>query len=346
MLAAVANDDEAPSVLFGLADGPAPDALAAPPNALRPLVGHLRRTLVTATGQEREDAAAALARLAAAGVPGASPDDWWGLAAATTEGPLQPDPDEPVHVSPSKLERFEESQLDWFAERIGGGESMLSSAIGTMLHWVLETATAPDPALLLAALEGRWRELDFEAAWIGEREHRLAERMIGSIAAYLRSTEAEGWTAIGGETPFEFRVGRALARGSIDRIERGRDGVVRVVDLKTGSTRVSAKEAPTHAQLGVYQLAVADGAVETVPPDAPSGGAALLYVRSKSKRPFDLVPQGVLDEAAAQEFRDRLQAAAEGMAGAEFEGTVEPRLRHGQAAFRPWLLRVPEVCGG
>ena len=47
LLAAVANDDEAPSVLLGLADGPAPDGSASAPNALRPLVGLLRRSAVS-----------------------------------------------------------------------------------------------------------------------------------------------------------------------------------------------------------------------------------------------------------------------------------------------------------
>ncbi|MFD1720211.1 PD-(D/E)XK nuclease family protein [Amnibacterium endophyticum] len=346
VLAAVANDDEAPSVLLGLADGPAPDALAAPPNALRPLVGHLRRALVAGDDAGRGDAAAALARLDEAEVPGAAPEQWWGLAPPTTTAPLQPDPDEAVPVSPSKLERFEESPLDWFAERVGGGEALLSSAVGTMLHWVMETAAEPDEAAMLAALEGRWRELDFEAAWIAARERRLADRMVGAIARYLARSAAEGWALVGGETRFEFREGRALARGSIDRLEQDAAGALRVVDLKTGSGRVARKDLPEHAQLGVYQLALASGAVPDVPAAPPSAGAALLYVRMTTQQPFDWLAQDALDESRAGELRRRLREAAEGMAGASFEGAVEPQLRHGQSPFKPWLLRVPEVCGG
>ena len=346
VLAAVANDDEAPSVLFGLADGPAPDVAATAPNALRPLVGLLRRSAVVGDDAERAEAAAALARLARAEVPGAAPAAWWGLAPASCDEPLVADPEQPVRVSPSKLERFEESPLDWFLERVAGGEPLLAGAVGTMLHWVMETATAPDEAMLLAALEGRWRELDFEADWIADRERRLADRMIGSIARYLRDVEAEGATLLGGETRFEFPVGRALATGTIDRVERDGDGRIRVVDLKTGSTRPTGPETARHAQLGVYQLAVRAGVVPGVDPAAPSAGAALLYVRQKGKEPYALLAQPVLDDDAAGAFRERLTAAAEGMAAAAFPGPIEPVVRFGASPFRPMLLRVPEVCGG
>jgi RecB family exonuclease len=347
LLAAVANDDEAPSVLFGLADGPAPDGATTAPNALRPLVGLLRRTAVGDVSEvARGEAAAALARLARADVTGAAPASWWGLAAISTDRPLVPDPEQPVRVSPSKLERFEESPLDWFLERVAGGEPMLAGAIGTMLHWVLETATAPDEAALLTALEGRWRELDFEAAWVEAREHRLANRMIESISRYLADLAADGTVLLGGETKFEFPVGRALATGTIDRVERDPVGRVRVVDLKTGSTRPSGPQTATHAQLGVYQLAVRAGVVEGIDAEAPSGGAALLFVRQKGKEPYALLAQRALDDEAADTIRARLAAAAEGMAAAEFPGPVEPEIRFGSSPFRPMLLRVPEVCGG
>ncbi len=346
LLAAVANDDEAPSVLLGLADGPAPDGTATAPNALRPLVGLLRRTAVAGARDERAEAASALARLARAEVPGAAPADWWGLAPVSTDDPLVPDPEQPVRVSPSKLERFEESPLDWFLERVAGGEPMLAGAIGTMLHWVLETAASPDEPALLAALEGRWRELDFEAAWVEAREHRLADRMIAAISRYLADLQADGTELLGGETAFEFPAGRALATGTIDRVERDRDGRVRVIDLKTGSTRPSAAETVRHAQLGVYQLAVRAGVVAGVDADAPSAGAALLYVRPKNRDPYTLITQRPLDDDAAAAFRSRLAAAAEGMAAGEFPGPVEPEIRFGASPFRPMLLRVPDVCGG
>jgi RecB family exonuclease len=248
-------------------------------------------------------------------------------------------------VSPSKLEQFERSPVDWFVDRVAGGEPLLAGAIGTMLHAILEHAGGAGEAELLAALEGRWNELDFEADWIGAKERRLAERMTRAIARYLADRRGDGAELLGGETTFEFAEGRALVHGSIDRIERDRDGRVRVVDLKTGSKQATKAEAADHAQLGLYQLAVLTGAVEGVPVGAPHAGAALLYVRGKTQKGYTLVPQAELDEAAALRMRERVREAAEGMAAATFEGLVEPEVRHGSSSFRALLARIPEVCG-
>jgi RecB family exonuclease len=346
ILAAVANEEEAPSVLMSLASSVRTVRTEEEaPNSLRPLVGMLRRTLVSGAEGDRPEAAAALARLARDGVPGAAPATWHGLAPASTTAPLVEDPEAPVRVSPSKLEQFERSPVDWFLDRVAGGEPLLAGAVGTMLHAILENNATGDEAELLAALEGRWKELDFEAEWIGARERRLAERMTRSIARYLADRAREGGLLLGGETAFEFAEGRALVHGTIDRIERDADGRVRVVDLKTGSKQATKAEAAQHAQLGVYQLAVLQGAVPGVPPEAARSGAALLYVRAKSKQGYSLVGQAELDRSAAEEVRRRLREAAEGMAAAEFDGLVEPEVRHGASSFRAMLPRIPEVCG-
>ena len=346
VLAAVANEEEAPSVLLTLADeqtvARSSDAV---PNALRPLVGALRRAVVSGAPQQRQEAAAALARLAREGVPGAAPEHWHGLAAPSTDAPLEPDPAAPVRVSPSKLEQFERSPLDWFVDRVAGGEPLLAGAIGTMLHRILEEGGDADEAALLAALEGRWHELDFEADWIGAKERRLAERMIRAIARYLADRRADGTRLVGGETAFAFEHGRAQVRGTIDRVELDPQGRLRVVDLKTGSTKVPKADAVTHAQLGVYQLAVLEGVVPDVEPGTARSGASLLYVREKTQRGYALVEQPALTEEAAEEMRARLAAAAEGMAAARFEGLVEPEVRHGGSSFRAMLARIPEVCG-
>lgn len=347
VLTAVVNEEEAASVLLDLADAQGAVRLTpGAPNALRPLVGELRRTVVAGAADARP-AAAALRRLADAGVPGAHPRDWHGLAIPSTTRPLVPEEDAPVPVSPSAVESFEASQIDWFVERVAGREPRLANAVGTMLHWVLETAAEPDEAHLLAALEGRWRELDFEADWVGARERRLAERMIGAIARYLRDRDASGAVLLGGETPFAFPAGRAEVRGTIDRVEREPDGRITVVDLKTGrpSGHVSKAKAADHAQLGAYQLAVRAGAVPGVEPAAATSGARLLYVQSDTREPYKLIDQSALDDDAVVRFTERLAAAAEGMAGAAFSGPLEPEVRHGSSTLRSMLTRIPEVCG-
>ncbi|MDQ1485001.1 MAG: hypothetical protein QOJ62_694, partial [Actinomycetota bacterium] len=95
------------------------------------------RTVVTApsTGDgdtERMTAAAAqLARLAAAGVRGADPREWYGLAPLSDDGPLA-EADESVRVSPSKLESFNRCGLRWMLESSGGtAADSAAQGIGT-----------------------------------------------------------------------------------------------------------------------------------------------------------------------------------------------------------------------
>ena len=80
VLSCTSNDDEQPSMLMGFAAERLRPRRR--PLHLRGLVGALRRELVASGDHE---ASAALALLAEEGVPGAHPDDWYGLAAPSTE---------------------------------------------------------------------------------------------------------------------------------------------------------------------------------------------------------------------------------------------------------------------
>nr|BFF14706.1 hypothetical protein GCM10025699_60090 [Microbacterium flavescens] len=223
----------------------------------------------------RADAAAeGLARLAEAGVAGASPDDWYGLPAATSTEPLADltDPETRVPVSPSQLGSFEECPLHWFVDRFGGSAPNAAMGLGTVLHDVMEHAVDSDVESLWAGVEARWGELRFESAWIAESEKRRARAMTESLAAYLRDFEAGGGALIGAESTFQLDIGPARLRGAIDRVERTRDGAAVIVDLKTGrSAPTSAAAVAEHPQLGSYQVALADGAIEAVPPGTPPG---------------------------------------------------------------------------
>ena len=324
VLAAVANDDEAPSVLLGLApEAPALD-VSAPPFTLRAQVGRLRRRLARGGGDTRA-AASTLAALAVEGVPGADPDSWHGVLEPSTVGPLFEE--ESVPISPSAIESLIDSPLDWFLERIAGSESGVIAGVGTIIHWAMETADDITVDALWAAVDKRWGELLFEAPWLAERQRTIARGFTEALAQYLADFERDGKTLVGAESRFRLEVGRAMLSGSIDRVERTVDGKVVIVDLKTGTPETRAAAIAEHPQLGAYQLAYSEGILDdALAPHGPHepGGAKLLFVKQGLRE--KLYREGVqaaFDEAALAEFRTRVESAAALIAAAEFAGPLE-----------------------
>lgn len=343
VLACTANDDEQPSVLMGFAaERRAPRRRR--PLHLRGMVGALRRD---AAGGDRE-AAAAIALLAEHGVPGAHPDDWYGLAAPSTLAPLvdlDGDPEALVPVSPSQIDRVEESPLGWFVDHVAAPPSGLAASIGTIVHAVVEEAAAGgdlDVETLWASVERRWRDLRFEAGWVAERERRGARRMTEGAADYLRSADDDGVVVLGAEGRFTLVSGRVRITGTIDRVEASPDGTTVIVDIKTGRTPPTAAKTAEHPQLAAYQLAARAGAL---PNAGRLGGAKLVYVaRPVGGRLYTERAQQPFDDEAEAAFRGRLDEVAGVMAGASFESPVE--FAHG-SRFGDWQYRVhlvPAVC--
>jgi superfamily I DNA/RNA helicase/RecB family exonuclease len=349
VLAAVANDDESASVFLSLlpAQTVQLDTAQLPPLSLRGLTGRMRREL-TIDGRRQSDRAAAastLARLAAERVPGADPGEWHGLLDPSTTEPLFRE-DERVPVSPSQLQSFEDSPLDWFISSIAGSEPSVNMALGTILHWAMETAESPDVDALWAAVESRWGELLFESAWMSEAQKRAARSLAAGIAAYLADFRRDGKTLVGAESRFTLAIDRADVNGSIDRVERSPDGAVVIVDLKTGAANVRADFVAAHPQLGVYQLAYAQGVLDEFLDELGphhSGGAKLLFVKTRSKtRLFEEGAQAPLDDEQLEGFRIRIRQAAAGMALAEYVGLRDVTSWNG--ASNPLTIhRVPAV---
>lgn len=327
LLAAVVNDDESRSVLVDLLPPDVPVLTEAIPLTLRGMTGRLRRLLTARDVDPRTRAAAAstLARLAELEVAGASPADWHGLLALSTEAPLFED--EQVRVSPSRLERFEESPLDWFLETIGGSSSTTLMNVGTILHWAMETAESPDADAVWARVEARWGELLFESPWLAEHHRRSARVLADGIAAYLGDFERSGGAVVGAEKEFSFDVDTARVRGTIDRVERSPGGEVVIVDLKTGTPVTSQAKIDQVAQLGVYQLAYREGLLDDVLDDLGehrAGGAKLLFVKSGvGGKKYREAVQSSLDEEGLEAFRERIRQVAIGMAAASFSGALE-----------------------
>lgn len=339
VLSCTANDDEQPSMLMGYA----PDRLRTPrgrPLHLRGLVGALRRETIASPAGE---APAALALLAEAGVPGAHPDDWYGLAELSTTAPLVDlagDPDAVVAVSPSQIDRVEESPLGWFIDHVASPPSGIAASIGTIVHAVVEEAGARDDGdtsieALWAGVEARLREVRFEAGWVAERERRGARRMAEGAADYLAGFADDGKVLLEAEGRFTLELGQVRITGTIDRVEASADGTTVIVDLKTGRTPPTAAQTAAHPQLAAYQLAARSGAV---PNRGTLGGAKLVYLaKPASGNAYTERAQQPFDDDAEALFRERLEAVAQTMAGGSFDGPAE--LGFG-SRFGAWQYRV------
>ncbi len=349
IVSAIDNDDEAGSVFFSLLPptAEAADVSGAAPLSLRGITGRLRRELTAPRVPEgqRAAAASALARLAGERVPGADPDDWHGLVEVSTSEPLF-GVDEPVPVSPSALSNFEDSPVDWFIESISGSDSSTVMAIGTIVHWAMETATDPTVDAIWAVIESRWPELAFEAPWLDEHQRRATRVLAAGVAEYLGDFQRDGKQLVGAEKRFTLELDRARVNGSIDRIERGPDGAVTIVDLKTGAAVTRQDEIDAFPQLGAYQLAYAEGKFDEVLEPLGehfSGGAKLLFVkqgvRGKSYREG---VQARLDDEQLEGFRTRIRQAATLMAAAQFASVGDVNARSFSAGSR-LLHRVRAV---
>ena len=325
ILSNVSSSDEQGSALLRLVPSDVPFSVESEPLTLRGMVGRLRRELAL---DGASPAGAALARLAAEKVPGADPADWYGIKPPSTDAPLVDlsDPEARVSVSPSRLATVEKSPLGWFIDTMGASPSGFHADLGTVLHAAMETlSTTPDAELhadaVMELIDARWHEFRFDSPWEGEYQRARARQRAEGIADYLTGFQAAGHRLTGAETQFSFELGNAVVRGTIDRIEHTAEGTVVIVDLKTGSTVPSAAEIPTHAQLGLYQLATAHDGIEGIPADAVRGGAKLLFVASRvGGRLFRETVQEQLDEGALDAFRERIRMAAEVMAGTVFPG--------------------------
>ncbi len=243
LVTAVDDDDHTPSPFFAFLPAPEPPELhpsAEHPLTLRGLVARHRRTLTTAVSPAaRAEAAAQLAVLAREGVPGAAPEEWYGVAEPSTRAPLRDLTIEAARVSPSRMESFEECGLGWVVSALGGDTVMPPSAgIGTIIHEAMETVPDGELERLRAVLAEHWPELDFETEWIGRKERRRADQYIERLHGYLREVARDRGRVLAGEVEFRFAVEvadhdgvpavlpaddaggrRAVIHGFIDRVE-------------------------------------------------------------------------------------------------------------------------------
>lgn len=335
VVTAVRDETELPSPYVTLIDGNGGLAErelteVSEPTTSRELVAWLRRELAQTPGDAQPDAAvvAGLARLVAAGVPGADPDQWWSRRTTTSDRPVAAAGDL-VEVSPSRIQAFQDCPLKWLLTTRGGdGPPVGASALGTLVHDIARDLGDAQAEELVAEVDARWGRLGLPPGWVTERSRALAHAMVERLGAYFEQAAKDGWVKVGAEVSMQVILGRAVLRGQVDRLETDAQGRLRILDYKTGSSRPTRADLPRHAQLGAYQVALAEGGFAEHlsevrrapgPGGTVSAGAALIQVGRVAKNGPVLDPQPPLDQDADPQWAHRLiEATSDGMAAGTF----------------------------
>ena len=315
------------------------------PLSLPSLVAALRRRSVDprATEGMRRAAAARLALLAAAVddtgrplAPMASPDRWWGLLDSTSsETPVLPE-GQPVKLSGTSLAGLEECPLRWFLEHEAHAESPASTAMGfggvlhALAHEVATGATVPDLDVLVKRLDKVWAQLAYDAPWQSQQQHDEARAALDRFLQWHAASRGRSLVAteVGFDVGLDVEGTEVRLRGFMDRVETDADGLVHVVDLKTGKTAPGKKEVEQHVQLGTYQLAVREGAVEG---HREPGGAELVMLRLDGPDGARVPAQPALPEGRTW-VHELLETAVRRVLSESFPPTPQERCE--RCAFR------------
>jgi superfamily I DNA/RNA helicase/RecB family exonuclease len=272
----------------------------------------------------RAAAAAQLARLAAAGVRGAHPRQWYALTTLSDPGPLTGGT---IKLSPSQVESFTKCGLRWLLEAAAGaGTSDVLRHLGTVIHAAaVLAAEGTAEAGIEERIDDIWHHLDFGSAWYNDKQRELARRMVARFLAWHRGNPRE---LVAVEQSLKVRIGQVEITGRVDRLERDEHGDGVIVDLKTGTSRPADAELDRNPQLGVYQLAVLLGAFEQLGLVEP-GGAELVQVgKAGLKAEVKVQRQRALGDDPEPGWAARLvETVAAGMTGPVFGATVNPGCR-------------------
>lgn len=294
--------------------------------SLAALTADLRRSAANAAlpASVRSAAAHQLARLAAAGVRGASPRQWYALTELTAAGERIPGS---AHISPSRVETFTRCGLRWLLEAAVGVRSPgVAQHLGIVIHAAAALAAeGADDGEVAKRVDELWQHLDFGSSWYSARQRAKAEVMVAKFLDWHRRNPRE---LVAVEHQLRVSMGEITITGQVDRLERDDNGAAIVVDLKTGTGRPSDADLDRHPQLGVYQLAVLLGAFEQFGLAEP-GGAELVQVGNAALKASVRVQaqRGLRSDPDPEWARELVETVAAGMAGPVFRATANPGCR-------------------
>lgn len=273
-----------------------------------------------------KESAAVLQLMAKSGIASANPENWLGAKEISSLDPAIPD-GEKVSVSPSNLKSFAECGLKWFIERNGGqdGDST-AQLLGSAVHGIAEMLLA-NPKMEVAEmeeiLEQNWQLIDHNKGWVKEFRLRDAFEKVGKLHTWHNKAISKR-ELISVEAEFETFLGRAIFNGSVDRVERDKDGKIFIVDIKTGKNETSAAKAKENKQLAGYQLAVLEGAFKDQKISGEVLGSALVFLGTDAAGGTEQSQPPIDREIVKKEVIE----TAEAMAATEFIAKVNDKCRN------------------
>ncbi|TRW81163.1 ATP-dependent helicase [Mycolicibacterium sp. 018/SC-01/001] len=325
-LAAVATESHA---------GPQEPVRAPRVLAANAVVGRLRSVVCASSDDVADEhricAATQLARLAGAGVHGAAPQTWYGLREVSVDAPLWDRDGDAVTLSPSTVQMLLDCPLRWLLERHGAGSARdVRSALGSLVHALVADPTVSEEHLH-TELRRIWSALPFDAQWHADNELDRHQEMLSTFTRWRADTRnrftevgteiaVDGEVVAGGEDQPAVRI-----RGRLDRLERDSEGRLVVVDIKTGKSPATKDDAQAHAQLAMYQLAVAEGLLAE---GAEPGGGRLVYLGKTSGGGATEREQDALTPDGLSHWRAQVSQAAASTQGPEFVARVNDGCAH------------------
>ena len=180
-------------------------------------------------------------------------------------------------VSASALTSLTLCPAQWFLNREAGAERATTQAqgFGNVVHALADRIGRGDEPVsgrlredvvdaLMTHVDQVWGQIPFRTPWSSGRER---EEVRHALDRFLVKHEAAGRELVATEVPLRAEVDlpdgqSVLLHGYADRLELDAQGRVVVVDLKTGKGTPTQAEIAEHPQLGLYQLAVENGAIE------------------------------------------------------------------------------------
>ncbi len=277
-------------------------------------------------------AATQLARLAEAGVPGSAPAQWYAhhrgvdRAAAVVGRRARRDA---VPVDAADAHRLPAAVAAGTPRRQRRSRRALGARHARPRPGVRHREDRGTDAR--RARIGMGRSCRSTPQWHADNELDRHRRMLTAFVEWRAQTRGE-LTEVGTEVDVDGVVAPGGAdqpgvrvRGRVDRLERDAEGRLVVVDVKTGKSPVSKDDAQRHAQLAMYQLAIAEG---VLPQGDEAGGGRLVYLGKIGVAGATERDQNPMTAEGRDEWRDRVHQAAGATRGPEFVARVNDGCAH------------------